>query len=138
VRVLAHSEFKRYEGDFEGNKMHGKGTFTGTDGSIYVGPFEEGEKSGRGIQKMEDGSKYTGEFMVCDIRFKFCNRLHFARFSGYEFYVVLSKLAPVCAVASTLIHPCSCHAFLSSHSARSNVLMHLKSIRDQGQGSWGI
>lgn len=29
----------RYEGEFEDNRMHGKGTFTANDGTLYVGPY---------------------------------------------------------------------------------------------------
>lgn len=49
-------------GEFSKNKMHGKGTFSGADGTLYVGSYENGEKSGKGILKYKDGGKYTGEF----------------------------------------------------------------------------
>ena len=32
----------RYEGAFSGGKMHGRGTYTGADGSVFEGAYVDG------------------------------------------------------------------------------------------------
>lgn len=53
-----------YEGSFEENKMHGKGTFTTIAGDKYEGDFENGARSGQGKLTFKDGSVYVGSFEV--------------------------------------------------------------------------
>jgi hypothetical protein len=53
----------RYIGEFQNNKMHGRGTYIYTDiGHKYVGEWKYGHWNGQGTYTYADGSKYIGEF----------------------------------------------------------------------------
>jgi hypothetical protein len=52
----------RYEGEFQENRPHGRGTGTFTDGSIYIGDFRDGQFHGQGTATFANGNKYVGEF----------------------------------------------------------------------------
>lgn len=51
-----------YEGMWENDKQHGKGTEKWPDGSRYEGDFVNGLKQGQGTLKWVDGSSYEGDF----------------------------------------------------------------------------
>ena len=53
---------RRYEGEYQNDKMHGKGTFTWQDGKKYVGDWEDGKRDGQGVMLYKDGSKYVGDW----------------------------------------------------------------------------
>ena len=42
--------------------MHGKGTFTWSDGRKYIGEYNEDKKHGNGVFTWPDGRSYTGEW----------------------------------------------------------------------------
>lgn len=51
-----------YDGDWEEDQKHGKGTYTCPHVAEYTGDWKHGLKSGRGVLKM-DGFIYSGEFL---------------------------------------------------------------------------
>ena len=52
-----------YVGNFLNGKMHGKGTFTYTDGATYFGDFKNGKEFGEGtFICWAHGAKYEGAF----------------------------------------------------------------------------
>ena len=51
-----------YEGDYLGDKKHGKGVFTWASGNIYKGDYHEDERHGNGQMLWTDGSMYEGEW----------------------------------------------------------------------------
>ena len=51
----------RYEGEFLGNKINGRGTFTIINGEKYIGEFKDGKYHGRGTGTFANGDKYIGE-----------------------------------------------------------------------------
>ena len=42
--------------------MHGHGIFTLADGYCYEGEFDQQNKHGKGTEKWHDGTKYVGQF----------------------------------------------------------------------------
>jgi hypothetical protein len=64
---------EKYEGDWVDGKMHGRGTYYYSDGSIYDGTWVEGKMEGKGIFIYPNGNKYEGEYLVsttfCNIRY---------------------------------------------------------------------
>ena len=53
-----------YVGDFLNGRMHGKGTFTYSDGAPYFGDFKNGKESGKGtFICWQHGAKYVGDFL---------------------------------------------------------------------------
>lgn len=51
-----------YEGHFENNDVHGRGTCGYSDGSKYEGVWKHGVRDGRGLYTLSDGSVYEGRF----------------------------------------------------------------------------
>ena len=49
-----------YEGQWAGDRMHGKGFYTGASGATYSGQFEDNKFSGLGTYKWADGAEYRG------------------------------------------------------------------------------
>eukprot|EP00937_MAST-01D_sp_MAST-1D-sp2_P005553 g5553.t1 len=52
----------KYEGEWEGGKMHGRGKLTLKSGSVYTGGFAHGKFHGQGLLRSADGSIYEGEY----------------------------------------------------------------------------
>lgn len=52
----------RYFGDFENNKMHGRGRFIWASGTTYVGDWVCDEMHGQGAKIWPHGARYRGEF----------------------------------------------------------------------------
>ena len=51
---------RRYVGEVEDWKPHGKGKMYETDGAIYDGTFYHGQKHGSGVYTYTDGSTFKG------------------------------------------------------------------------------
>lgn len=60
--IYFHPTIGKYEGGFKEGKKHGKGKFTGQDGSVYEGEFENDERKGMGVLTFPDNQVYRGEF----------------------------------------------------------------------------
>ena len=56
------SDGKKYVGDFKEGTNEGKGTFYWPDGDKYVGDFKKGKSDGKGTYTWSDGKKYVGDF----------------------------------------------------------------------------
>lgn len=52
---------ERYEGDWVGNKRHGRGIQTFLDGSFYQGKFKDDVISGKGVWTYRNGETYEGQ-----------------------------------------------------------------------------
>jgi len=59
--IYSHNKTK-YEGQFEDNKKHGKGTFTFPSGAKYEGDFKEGKRHGQGTFLFQSGASVSGAF----------------------------------------------------------------------------
>ena len=46
----------------KGDCINGQGTFTWSNGSIYIGEWKDGRLSGQGTFISEDGSMYIGKY----------------------------------------------------------------------------
>ena len=65
VAIWTEGPFRgsRYEGDFVLNKMHGKGKFTWSNGTVFEGNFEHDKsKDGIATLKFKRGEKYVGDW----------------------------------------------------------------------------
>ena len=51
-----------YEGEWENNKMHGRGTLVWRDGKRYEGQFVYDKREGHGTFKWKDGRVYEGQW----------------------------------------------------------------------------
>eukprot|EP01102_Stenamoeba_stenopodia_P018955 TRINITY_DN7033_c0_g1_i3.p1 TRINITY_DN7033_c0_g1~~TRINITY_DN7033_c0_g1_i3.p1 ORF type:complete len:546 (+),score=95.37 TRINITY_DN7033_c0_g1_i3:702-2339(+) len=51
-----------YEGEFFNNMITGNGEYRYNDGSVYVGAFQENKKHGKGIFRGANGDLYEGEY----------------------------------------------------------------------------
>ena len=60
TRKFDNNEF--YEGEVLNNKMHGKGTYTFSDGGKYIGDWHNDMRHGKGIETFPDGYEYNGEY----------------------------------------------------------------------------
>ena len=49
-----------WEGEIENNLQNGFGTYTHTNGTIYVGQYVDGLREGNGTWTLYDGSKFVG------------------------------------------------------------------------------
>lgn len=54
--------FFKYEGEWEHNKKHGKGTLLLGDGGKVTGTFKNGEIMGPGVRTWPNGNEYVGDF----------------------------------------------------------------------------
>lgn len=54
---------RKYEGQWENDKMHGFGTFVWISGSKYSGNYVEGKRVGAGFLQYWDGRTYEGEYL---------------------------------------------------------------------------
>lgn len=50
----------RFEGELEGGKAHGKGTWIGPDGERYEGEWQDGLRNGQGITLFSNGDRFEG------------------------------------------------------------------------------
>lgn len=55
---------ERYEGEWFEGKMHGKGIYQYSDGSVYEGAWVSGKMQGKGQFRYPNGNLYDGDFMV--------------------------------------------------------------------------
>lgn len=53
---------REYAGEFRDNKPHGRGKYLATNGDRYQGQFERGKRSGEGILQWRCGDRYEGSF----------------------------------------------------------------------------
>merc|ERR1719494_1553174 len=59
---LVHPSGAIYEGDFSNNMMHGQGKYIFPDASVYEGPFLENRMQGHGDFTDSSGQVWTGMF----------------------------------------------------------------------------
>lgn len=57
--VLKLPNGEQYEGDFQGDFFHGRGTYTYATGDRYVGEWRRGSKHGQGTTYNADGTVKT-------------------------------------------------------------------------------
>ncbi len=50
----------RFEGELEGGKAHGKGTWIGPDGERYEGGWKDGLRDGQGLTLFSNGDRFEG------------------------------------------------------------------------------
>lgn len=55
---------EKYEGEWVDGKMHGRGIYYYSDGTVYDGTWAEGKMHGKGVFVYPNGNKYDGEFYV--------------------------------------------------------------------------
>ena len=61
--VLQNSDGEHtYTGHMRGGKIHGRGTFTWSNGGYYEGEWREGKPHGHGTLNWTDGGRYEGEW----------------------------------------------------------------------------
>ena len=60
--IMTFPNGDRYDGDFEGGKRRGCGTFEFSNGRIYIGQFQDDQFEGLGVWTLENGTQYVGEF----------------------------------------------------------------------------
>ena len=53
----------RYQGDWRKGRMHGHGTYVWTDGTLYEGGWREGLRHGTGTFSWTDGDRMRGEWL---------------------------------------------------------------------------
>lgn len=64
IRIYAKSSaYTKYEGFWQGDKFHGKGTLTYSNGDTYEGAWLRGQKSGNGFLKYTNGDSYSGDWI---------------------------------------------------------------------------
>lgn len=51
-----------YDGDWQEDKMHGRGRYCFTSGAIYQGEWVNGKMEGQGSMQYFDGTSYNGEW----------------------------------------------------------------------------
>src|SRR5690606_8428150 len=59
---IKYERGNRYEGNFDGNRINGKGVLVFENGDRYEGDFVSSRMIGNGIYYYMDGRKYIGEF----------------------------------------------------------------------------
>lgn len=59
-----------YEGNFENDKPHGKGTYTWDSGKVYKGNFVDGKAHGKGEYIWPNGASYKGNVIDNQIDYK--------------------------------------------------------------------
>ncbi|MDD4869647.1 MAG: hypothetical protein PHR77_03735 [Kiritimatiellae bacterium] len=62
ISVVTFPGGDRYEGEFKGGLLNGKGTYYYRNNDKYEGEFKNDMKSGLGIYYYNNGDRYTGEF----------------------------------------------------------------------------
>jgi hypothetical protein len=60
--VYTGADGSRYEGDWRLGIKHGAGTYTSPEGHVYVGEYREGLRQGHGVYTLADGSRYEGDW----------------------------------------------------------------------------
>ena len=51
----------RYEGEYRGGKMNGRGVLTLVSGASYEGEYRDDKENGQGVFTAKNGSRYVGE-----------------------------------------------------------------------------
>lgn len=54
------NDLKEYRGEWENNRMHGKGKFVWPNGQVYEGEFRNDQKHGFGTLRKAGGRLYEG------------------------------------------------------------------------------
>jgi hypothetical protein len=60
--VYTGVEGSRYEGEWRFGIKHGRGRYTSPEGHVYVGEYREGLRHGHGVYTLANGSRYEGEW----------------------------------------------------------------------------
>jgi hypothetical protein len=55
---------EKYDGEWIEGKMHGRGVYHYSDGTIYDGAWLDGKMHGKGSFLYPNGNRYEGEFVV--------------------------------------------------------------------------
>jgi hypothetical protein len=58
--VYTGADGSRYDGGWRLGIKHGRGTYTSPEGHVYVGEYREGLRHGRGVYTLANGSRYDG------------------------------------------------------------------------------
>ena len=61
--IFYYNNGDREMGDYLNGKENGTGTFTWSDGAIYVGNFKDGKKEGKGIYYYKNGDREMGDYL---------------------------------------------------------------------------
>jgi hypothetical protein len=61
-KVHTYANGSRYEGEWTGEKRHGKGTFYYFNGEKYTGDWVDNQKAGEGVYSWPDGDRYEGQY----------------------------------------------------------------------------
>ena len=66
--TMVFSTGNRYDGQFQGGRRNGCGTYSFKDGRRYIGQFKDDQFEGLGIWLLGDGDRYVGRFQKnrCD------------------------------------------------------------------------
>lgn len=62
--LCVYNDGTRYEGSFQNDKRHGRGTLYYPEGTKLVGEFRDDEANGEGTLLFKNGDKYEGTFKV--------------------------------------------------------------------------
>eukprot|EP00929_Paragymnodinium_shiwhaense_P031804 TRINITY_DN17744_c0_g1_i1.p1 TRINITY_DN17744_c0_g1~~TRINITY_DN17744_c0_g1_i1.p1 ORF type:complete len:1187 (-),score=193.92 TRINITY_DN17744_c0_g1_i1:252-3812(-) len=60
--LVTFSDGSKYEGQFSGQRKHGRGKYRHADGYTYDGDWVNDVQEGSGVERLADGSVYEGEF----------------------------------------------------------------------------
>ena len=59
----SHPEGMKYIGEYQDDKMHGRGTYTFSNGDKFVGEYKDNKKHGQGIYFWADGNVERGYYI---------------------------------------------------------------------------
>lgn len=60
--VYTGADGSRYDGDWRLGIKHGQATYTSPEGHVYVGAYREGLRQGHGVYTLANGSRYEGDW----------------------------------------------------------------------------
>ncbi len=57
-KAVTYASGNRYEGEWKGQKKHGKGTYYYVNGDKYIGDWVDDHETGQGVFTWPDGDRY--------------------------------------------------------------------------------